>query len=107
MAAASTSEDTGKDPHNPTSNCLEKRGPRDQYRPAGQVGPCKSVQYYGYVQDHEERRAGRSWEKKKLKGPCAWSKLAYGKAGGGPPPGPPGGKETATAGKKVGEEVPD
>ena len=26
MAAASTSEDTGKDPHNPTSSCLEKKG---------------------------------------------------------------------------------
>ena len=28
MAAASTSEDTGKDPHNPTSSSLEKRGGR-------------------------------------------------------------------------------
>ena len=44
---------------------------------------------------------------KKLEGPCTWSELADGKAGGGHPPGPPGGKETATAGKKVGEEVPD
>ena len=45
--------------------------------------------------------------RRKLEGPCTWSKLADGKAGGGHPPGPPGGEETATAGKRVGEEVPD
>ena len=51
--------DTCMDQKTPRKQQQEKMGwPRGRYRPAGRERPCKIVQYYGYVQEHEERRAG-------------------------------------------------